>query len=121
MSYEVSISEANSCIVVRVTAEISEETAKRFSQEAVKASQKYGIQRFLIDVRGAASRMSTTQNYQFTYQHLSQIAFPRSSKIAILVGSSDTSHDFIETAAVNAGYTCRLFQEENAAVDWLEE
>jgi hypothetical protein len=40
---------------------------------------------------------------------------------AILVDPHDNSHDFVDTFTQNAGYGVRVFDDEAAAIVWIEE
>lgn len=45
----------------------------------------------------------------------------RDVRAAILVDATDRKHDFVETVSRNAGYNVRVFDDEEAAIAWLDE
>ena len=52
---------------------------------------------------------------------MKRLDLQRDVRSAILVDSGDHSHDFVETVTQNAGYVVRVFDDEAAAIAWLEE
>jgi len=78
------------------------------------------IARFLIDVRQAPYRGTVTSQYNLAYEKMDEIGYRRQWRTAILTATRDESHDFLQMAAENAGYTVRLFENETAALSWLQ-
>jgi hypothetical protein len=61
------------------------------------------------------------RNYEFANKEMVDFGFSRRSRSALLVRPDDRSHDFIETAFLNAGYAVKLFTDEVSAISWLEK
>ena len=121
MSYTVTISENGQYIICRVTDSMTVEIAREFGREIDSLSRAKNIKRFLIDVREAPNISNVYQNYGFAYKDMADLKFQRHIRSAILADAADTTHDFIETVAQNAGYNVRVFHDESAAIAWLNE
>ena len=120
MDYEVSVAEKDSLIVCVVSGPIIRGDARKFTSEMTVLAQARGIKRFLFDVREAPNASSILGSYTFVHEDLTELGFPRISRVAILRTADDASHDFIETVSRNAGYLVRLFVDEADAIAWLE-
>ncbi len=121
MSYTLTISENGRYIICRVTGPMTVEVAQAFGRDMDRVSRTQNIKRFLTDVRKAPNTSSASQNYGFAYQDMKDMKFQRDVRSAILADPADTTHDFLETAAYNAGYTVRVFHDEDSAIAWLNE
>ena len=119
MNYKISLSEDGTFIRIRVYVAINGETEKEFAGKAITEAKQRNINRFLVDVRGVRNVAKSFQQYLFGYEDIDRLGLSQSSKIAVLADETDRTHDFIETVLVNAGYDCRLFSDEKAALDWL--
>jgi hypothetical protein len=121
MSFRVFLSENNKYIICRVSGPMTTETAVEFAREMDSLSRAHGITRFLTDVRDAPNTSSVTDNHRFTQNDMSDLGLQKNVRTAILTKQSDRSHDFVVFASQNAGYNVRLFDDEHAALSWLEE
>jgi len=121
MKYKISLSEDGTYVKIRVFEVITENLEREFAEKAIQDARQNDIKRFLVDVRGTSNVASSVEQYLFGYKAMNQFGLERGSKIAILAGENDNSHNFIETVLVNAGYRCRIFQDEETAVQWLKE
>lgn len=95
------------------------ELAFRMSHDAICLARPLQIFRFLSDVRGIRNISNVVQNYEFAYEGVTAVGYSRADRIAVLHDEGDHTHDFIETASLNAGYRVRLFTDLNAALAWL--
>ena len=120
MSFVVSLSENGKYILCRVSGPMTATTAIEFSAEMDKLARKHGINRFLTDVRDAPNVSSVVENHQFADSDMKALGLQKNVRAAILTRQSDRSHDFVEFATQNAGYNVRLFDDEQAAITWLE-
>ena len=120
MSYEIRTSENGRYIICRVTQSITVELAREFTIALDQLSRSQRIKRFLVDVRGAPNVASVFQNFDFANKDMADLDLQRDVRSAILVGANDRSHDFVETVTQNAGYGVRVFDDEAAAIAWLE-
>jgi hypothetical protein len=121
MSYSVSLSPDGKYLICRVSGEVTVEIAREFRSALLDMSHATNVKLFLTDARGAPNKSSVLDNYCYAYSDLKEIDFPRASRSAILVDPADRSHDFVETATRNAGYSVRVFQDEAAAITWLNK
>ena len=121
MKYSISISEDGTYVAIRVFEAVTRDVKKEFAEKAIKEARQRGIDKFLVDVRGAPNIASTSEQYFFGYADMDQFGLNRSSKIAVLADKDDESHNFIETVFRNAGYICRIFLDESAALTWLAQ
>jgi len=121
MKYEISTSEDGAFIRIRVLEAITGEIEKEFAGNAIKDARQRKLNKFLVDVRGVQNLASALEQYLFGYDDMGRLGLDRESRIAILADANDTSHNFIETVFVNAGYQCCIFIDETAASQWLAE
>jgi SpoIIAA-like len=121
MPFSISVSENQKYIICEVTGEITLDTAREFTKELDRMSRSLKIKRFLTDVRNAQNALNTLEQYDFAYKDMAEMKLQRDVRSAILVAATDTTHDFVETVTLNAGYGVRVFHDENAAIEWLNE
>jgi hypothetical protein len=121
MKYKISISEGGTYIRIRVFEAITGEMERNFAQNAIKDAKNVKVNKFLVDVRSSPNIASSLEKYFFGYRDMHQFGLDRGSRIAVLADANDKSHDFIETVFLNAGYQCRIFPDEDAALKWLGE
>lgn len=121
MKYKISLSEDGTYVIIRVLEAITGEMEREFAREAIKDAEQRDIRAFLVDARGTPNVASSLQQYLLGYEDMIQFGLDRSSRIAVLVDAGDSSHDFIETVFLNAGYQCRLFLDKDSALKWLKE
>ncbi len=119
MKYEISLSEDNTFIRIRVFETINGEIEREFAGKAITEAKQRNIRQFLVDVRGTTNVASSFQHYLFGYEDMEKLGLALNSKIAVLADESDRTHDFIETIFINAGHRCRLFRVEKVALEWL--
>jgi len=119
MDYMISLDENLGCIFIKFFNAMTSEVSIRCGAEIVPLSEKKHVKRFLFDVREAPNTQTDVQNYNFATEEISDFSFPHDSRSAFLVNPDDTSHDFITTLFLNAGYRVRSFTDEEAAISWL--
>ncbi|MBT0963610.1 STAS/SEC14 domain-containing protein [Denitromonas iodatirespirans] len=120
MNYAVSLSECGRFVHCCVSDDITVERATQFTRDAAALGARRGVSCYLFDMRGASNVASVFGNYQFAYASLAMIGMARTDRVAMLVDADDHSHDFVETAARNAGYDMKLFTDHEAALAWLK-
>ena len=120
-SYEVSLPEGASWVLVRVYRPVSFDVGRGMMKEAIGLAKRHGLSSFLHDVTGAPSILNATEQYQFAHFDLKDFGFDQNSKKAILVSEGDTTRDFMVTVLRNAGYNCRLFTSRAEAIRWLSQ
>lgn len=121
MDLKVGLSEDQHHVVVRVEGTITRKGAFEFNRAAAKLAREHEIEAYLFDLRRAVNVESAADNYAIAYEDASEIAFSRSARIAVLHAPDDTSHQFIETVALNAGYCMKHFTAEQDALAWLRQ
>lgn len=121
MTYEISLSEDGTYIRLHIFDAVNGEMERKLAENVIKEAKLHKINKFLIDVRGTPNIASVAEQYRFGYEDMNRFGLERDSRIAILADTDDTSHNFIETVFVNAGYICRIFADEDAALKWFEE
>lgn len=112
MDYMISLDENLGCIFIKFFNAMTSEVGIRCGADIVPLSEEKHIKRFLFDVREAPNTQSDVQNYNFATEEISDFGFPHDSRSAFLVNPDDTSHDFITTLFLNAGYRVRSFTDE---------
>lgn len=119
MDYKISLDENLGCIFIKVFNAMTSEIGAQCGPEIVRLSEEKHIKRFLFDVREAPNTQTDVQNYNFATEKISDFDFPHDSRSAFLVNPGDTSHDFITTIFLNAGYRVKSFTDEESAMSWL--
>ena len=119
MDYKISLDENLSCIFIKFFNAMTSEVGIRCGAEIVPISERKHIKRFLFDVREAPNTQTDVQNYHFATEEISDFGFPHDSRSAFLINPNDTSHDFITTLFLNAGYRVKSFTDEESAISWL--
>lgn len=121
MSYKVSISECGRWVQTKVRSHITMELALEFIAAAAQVAEEYDIQSFLFDLRDSSNVKSPTDDYKIANHHLRDLGFRFSARVALLVTPDDKTHDFLQVTAANAGHNWQLFDNEQAATEWLQE
>jgi hypothetical protein len=121
MEYEISLSEDRTYVRIRVFKAITGELEKEFAGNAIRDAKERQIHKYLVDVRGTPNIATSSEQYFFGHKEMDQLGLDRGSRIAVLVDAEDSSHDFVETVFVNAGFACRIFRDNDAALKWLAE
>lgn len=119
MNYEISFSADQGVVRINVYESITGQLELSFAEEAIAAAKRNGVLRYLADVRGVPTVASPSEQYTLAYEDMKRLGLDRASRIAILVGQGDHSHDFVGMVFRNAGYVCQLFAHEDDARDWL--
>ena len=117
--YEVSLADNKEYVVVRTFVPISLELRRDYLQAMVTLANKHKLNCFLIDIRKAPSTSSILDDYQSVYEIARQVGLKTGVRIAALVTPTDSSRQFVETAANNAGFLVKIFTDESKATDWL--
>jgi hypothetical protein len=100
---------------------VSQASALEFITAAARKAQAHGLDCFLFDLRSAPSTKEPSHDYNIAYNHLCKLGFSPTSRVAMLVDPEDTSHQFFEVTAQNAGHPWRLFHREKDAAKWLTQ
>jgi len=119
MQYKIAFSADEGFVRITVYDLITADLERGFAKEAIAAAKQNGVLRYLVDVREVPNVASPLDQYSFAYEDMVRLGLDRSSRIAVLVGQDDHSHDFIETVFRNARHTCQLFADEDDARHWL--
>ena len=120
MSFKVTLSEDGTYVICKITGPLTAEIARESMIELDRMCRAHNIKRVLNDVREVSNVLNVTRNYEFAYKDMVELGIQRDVFGAILTAPEDSSHDFVETVARNAGYNVRVFRDENAAVNWLK-
>ena len=119
MKYKIALSEDETYVRVQVFETINGNMEREFAGNAIKIAKQRKINKFLVDVRGTPNIANSIEHYLLGYEDMNRFGLNRKTKIAILADTNDLSHNFIETVIINAGYRCRVFPDEDAALEWL--
>jgi hypothetical protein len=122
MKFEISISERETYLSIRVKETVTAELLRGFIGKTAERSKKSGIIKFLFDLRQAPNQTSLGVHYDFVYERSRELGFEPRSKHALLVSSEHTyDYSFVETILLNAGYQSKMFTDERDAIEWVEE
>ncbi|MDG5470057.1 STAS/SEC14 domain-containing protein [Deltaproteobacteria bacterium IMCC39524] len=119
MKYEIKVIKDKAYVWIQVYENITVDIYKDFAEKSIQIAKEHRINKYLVDVREARLFSSALDQYRFGYEDMENYSLGKISRIAVLVKESDNSHDFIETIFINAGYSCRLFIDADAAIKWL--
>ena len=119
MNYDVSLSDDKSYINVRIFVPSTLELRREYLQKMAELANKNGVNRFLVDVSKSPSSTNIIEDYQTAYELAHAAGLKYGVRIAALVSSGDSSRQFVETAAVNAGYSVAQFTNKSDAIEWL--
>jgi len=121
MSYEVKVSEDEVFVWQIPHEDMTMQLACEIGHKAVHLARAENINNFLVDVRGIKNIDEPSVSYDFAYNEASKVGYQRTDLIAIVIDPDDTSHNFIETVSLNAGYCVKMFTRIQAAMEWLHE
>jgi hypothetical protein len=121
MDCDVYLSEDGKYIIANVKSPMTIELGQRCGVDAHALGDKTGVKRYLFDLRGAPNVEATTRNYEFANKQMADTGFSRKARSALLTDPSDRSHDYIAGLMRTAGYNVKIFDDEQAAIDWLLE
>ncbi len=112
-------------IICELNGDIDRAGAQVFIKSIFELGSQTGISLIVIDARNARNMMGPFENHFVMYKDMQSTIKERQSNIsklrmAVLVDPEDKSHNFVETLAYNAGYRFKLFQDEEAALAWLQ-
>jgi hypothetical protein len=119
MSFTVTVPEGAPYVLATVDEPYTRDLSFEVALRAKKLGELLGLRRVFFDLRRSPNVESVLSNYEFVHRDMPPAGFDRSARIAILVAQGDHSHDFVETAMVNAGYVVRIFRDEAQVVPWL--
>ena len=122
MKYNISVSDKNTYLHIRVNEAVTPELLHDFITETAQKSNEYGIENFLFDLQQSPNQVSAVTHYEFVYQRSKELGFKPASKHALLVDAEGMDvYSFVETLLVNAGYQGKMFVDKFAAIEWLEQ
>lgn len=121
MEFDVTFSADEGFVRIKLNESITADLGRKFSEEAIAIAKRNGVSRYFADVRGVANVAEVLEQYRLAYEEMKSLGLDSSSRIAVCVTEGDSSHDFIETVFSNAGYSFRLFVDEEDALRWLME
>ena len=122
MKFDISISESETYLNIRVIEVLTPELLEGFIGETAKKANKIGINKFLFDLRQAPNQTSLGVHYHFVYDQSKKLGFKPGSKHALLVSSENmTDYSFVETILLNAGYQGKMFTDDKVAIEWVEK
>ncbi len=121
MKYDVRLSNNETYILVRPKEPTEWQGIVECLSEAATTAKAHGLRGYLLDLRNIPSGFSLAEHYKIAHHEGRKMGFVPGSRIALLVDVGDHSRDFVEIVVNNAGFNCARFEEEPAAIAWLEE
>lgn len=94
---------------------------KEVAAAAIKAAGEHRVDKYYTDERGMQPELSTVEIHGLP-DVLGKMGLEKMDKVAVVyTASSPRAADFrfFETAALNRGYSVRLFTRPDAALRWL--
>lgn len=121
MQCDISLAEGNQYACLRIKETIVPDIGRALLTEMLNLQKQKSIFRFLLDTRGVSAKTTPVDDFRMANREVTSAGFVPGTQVALLKSPGDTSHDFIETAGLNAGQNIRLFEDMNAAIDWLQK
>ena len=123
MDHRISIKKRENFVHSYIIGPISQELLANFMTKIAMKGRKWGLNRYIADIRQAEKQMDVIEDYNFAYSQAEEYGLkPGGSKHALIVRHEDfDKFAFIETVFQNAGYTLRIFTDEDAAFDWIRK
>ena len=120
MEYSITVSEDGKYIILKVKGDMDRVSAMREIIEAHELGAKLGIERYMADLTEARNIRSIVDDYELAndYTHNDR-RINTFARVAMLVSSEDHTHDFLETASINAGWRVKLFRDRQQALNYL--
>ena len=120
MDYEISVSEAEELVHIKVYETVTSDIEHAFVTAAIYTATEHDLLHFLFDVSRVRNVATPVDHYCVANQQLTPTPLDHRARIAILRSPEDDSHDFVQTVLLNAGYICELFHDEVDARAWLD-
>lgn len=120
MPYTIKPSDNGKYIILKFTGDLTNKLALAGTLESHALGNKLGIRRYLVDVTESRNVESTTANYSHGYHGLKTEGIDMTARVAAVVNKDDSSHNFFETVAKNAGHNITLFKDLDSAIRHLE-
>lgn len=95
----------------------------RQTKELIKKGKEENIRRFLFDHRSVKLDLNEIHAFHFSNQ-LKELGLNEDDKIAVLLPSNpffDQWYSSFETSSVFQGNKIKIFNDEDAAVQWLKQ
>ena len=119
LTYTITPSPDNAYISIKVTGDITRDSAMEHNIKANILGKKLGINKYLMDLTEARNTESIIDNYKFAYEDMTAPDIDPSARVAVLVSPDDNSHNFVMTAMMNAGLNVALFNDMESAKKFL--
>lgn len=116
--YTVTYQPENSCIMVVVQGVLDLPTFHNLVFDVAELVECKGCKRLLIDLCNAFPSESNLEIYKMP-DAVECVGIGRDCKQGLVVGEKVAEFYFLETVFINRGYQVRLFDDMNAAYDWL--
>jgi hypothetical protein len=118
MQPEFKISVVDGIVRIRADGEISAETGDSMMAAAAEAASNGAANRYIFDFRDAV----LVESYERLYRrpnYAKSVGIDRLSKTAVLCKLPNEKFAFTEDVAFNRGIDVKLFEDEAAALAWL--
>jgi len=122
MNPGISIEKGVSFVHSRVRAPLTEELLSELMSRIADKAEEWGFSRHLVDLREGEKQLAVIDDYDLAYRKAREYGLKPGSIHAIIVRHEDIDEfRFVETVFLNAGYTLKIFTEEDTALDWIRE
>ena len=106
-------------IVTQIDGRLDVSVVKEFLAELGRVMSTSGCERVLVDLRGAAMRLSMGELY-FAPRMVSEAGIPIATKRAVIVAEKDWSlYSYLQMVAQNQAQIVRIFTDPDEASRWL--
>lgn len=122
IEYSISVSDDGNYVVLKFKGEIRGVVTLHPAIQANELAMEQGIMNILVDLTEAQNKQSVLETHRYVRELVAKDPrISRGVRYAMLVRPDDHSHDFTETAAINAGFALHLFRRREQAENYLLE
>jgi hypothetical protein len=119
--YEIGSSSGEAYVYARnFTVPYTAQVALTVAAEVARLGHDVGASGCLVDIRGTEPVASVSDKADFAYHGTKLAALPQNWKYAFVRAGADPLTDFVGTFMRDAGFDFRVFEDELAAIKWLE-
>jgi len=106
-------------LTVKTSGTLEKSSLRSMTADLCETLRQQPCKGVFIDYSAAVIRLHLHELYDRP-KVIEELGFPREVKVAILFPEVNADAQFLENVYVNAGFPVRVFQDSQAAMEWLE-
>ena len=120
MSFTVRYDPENKCLIGCFVGTFDKGTRDEYARAILQAGQEHNCKCFLNDMSNIKLDLTTMDIFHLP-RFLDSIGIDRSWQRAVVFSRDYDQFRFLETRMINEGHQVRIFQDHDAAIEWLKE